>query len=47
MAKAKKSKREKKISGKIDTLVMVLYAGVIAAAVIRELMDRKEKKQSE
>ena len=44
---AKKTKREKKISGKVDRLVMVLYALVIAAAVIRELLDRKEKKESE
>lgn len=44
---AKKSKREKKLSGKIDGLVVFLYALVIAAAVIRELMDRKGTKQGE
>ena len=44
---ARKNKKEKKISGKIDTLVMFLYALVIGAAVVRELMDRREKKQGE
>lgn len=45
--KSNKSKLEKKISGGINILVMLLYAAVIAAAVIRELMDRKENKQDE
>ena len=41
---AKKSKQEKKLAHKIDSMVVMLYGLVIAAAVIRELMDRRREK---
>ncbi len=47
MAKKKKteSKLEKKINGGVSALIIFIYAVTIGAAVVREILDRKQTKQ--
>ncbi len=41
--KEKKKSLEKRISGKVNFLVVSIYGGIIAAAVIKELVSRRKK----
>lgn len=41
--KEKKKSLEKRITGKVNFLVVSIYGGIIVAAVVRELISRRRK----